>query len=67
LTRTIQLSPWHQRIHRVGERVMFVSAVLIALLGFSSLSILPLLILLALLMLAPVGFAFRVWIEMLDA
>lgn len=67
LTRTIHLSPQQQRTHRVGGRAMLVSAVLIALLGFSNLNIIPLLIVLVLLMLAPIFYAFRVWIEMLDA
>jgi hypothetical protein len=31
LTRTIQLSPEHQRAHRAGGRVMLVSTVLIVL------------------------------------
>ena len=65
LMRTIQLSAEHQRTHRVGRRVMLVSAVLILLLGFSELKIIPLLILLVLLMLAPIFYAFRVWIAML--
>ena len=66
LTRKIQLSREHQRTHRAGGRVMLVSAVLIALLGFSRLDIIPLLILLVLLMLAPIFAAFRVWLEILD-
>jgi hypothetical protein len=42
---------------------MLVSAVLIVPLGFFNLSIIPLLILLLLLMLAPIFYAFRVWVE----
>jgi low temperature requirement protein LtrA len=67
LMHTIQLSTEHQRTHRVGGRVMLVSAVLIVLLGFSELKIIPLLILLVLLMLAPISYAFRVWIDLLVA
>ena len=66
LMRTIQLSPAHRRTHRAGGRVMLVSAVLILLLGFSGLSIIPLLVFLVLLMLAPVFSAFRVWLASLD-
>jgi hypothetical protein len=64
LTRTIQLSASHQRTHLVGRRVMLASTILIGLLGFSESNIIPLLILLVLLMLAPIFYAFRVWIEM---
>lgn len=56
LMRTLKLSPERQRTRRVGGRVMLVSAVLIVLLGFSSLKIVSLLILLVLLLLAPVFF-----------
>jgi low temperature requirement protein LtrA len=65
LTRTLQLSPEHQRTHRAGGRVMFVSAVLILLSGVFTLKIISLLVLLVALMLAPVFSALRVWIEML--
>jgi low temperature requirement protein LtrA len=66
LTTTIQLNQIHQRTHRVGRRAMLVSAVLILLLGFTSLETIPLLIAAVLLLLAPISFAFRVWLEMLD-
>jgi low temperature requirement protein LtrA len=66
LMRTIQLSPEYQRTHQAGRRMMLVSAVLILLLGFLNLHIIPLLIFLAWLMLAPIFTAFRVWIEMLE-
>ncbi len=66
LTRTIRLSNEHQRKHRAGGRVMLVAGALIALLGFSGLGIIPLLILLVSLMLAPILAAFRVWLGMLD-
>ncbi len=45
---------------------MLVAGALIALLGFSGLGIIPLLILLVSLMLAPILAAFRVWLGMLD-
>ncbi len=66
LTRTIQLAREDQPVARKGRRSMLVSAALITLLGFSSLEIIPLLVSLVLLMLAPVFFAFQVWIERLD-
>ena len=59
LTRTIQLLPEHIRTHRVGGGVMLISAVLTLLLGFTGLETIPLL-------LAPVLFAFRVWIGVLE-
>jgi low temperature requirement protein LtrA len=66
LTITIQLNQIHQRTHRVGRRVMLISAILILLLGFTSLETIPLLITVVLLLLAPIFFAFRVWLEILD-
>ena len=66
LTRTIQLTEVEQNTHRVGARVMITSALLIMLLGFTSLETIPLLIVVLLLLLAPVIFAFRVWVGMLD-
>lgn len=54
LTRTIQLNPVQQQTHRVGRRVMFILAVLILLLGFSSLETIPLLIMVVLLLLVPI-------------
>ena len=66
LTRTIRLLPEHIRTHQVGGGVMLVSGVLTVLLGFTSLESIPLLIVVVLLLLAPVLFAFRVWIGMLE-
>jgi len=60
LMRTTQLEPQHVRIHKVGERVMFISAALVALLGFVNLETIPLLIAIVILLLMPVFFAFRV-------
>jgi low temperature requirement protein LtrA len=64
LLTTVQLSPERQWTRRMGGRVMLVSAVVIALLGFANLKTIPLQIILVLLMLAPVFSAFRVWVEM---
>lgn len=66
LTRTIQLDRVQQSTLRVGRRVIFISAVLILLLGFASLETIPLLIVVVLLLLAPIFFTFRSWIEMID-
>jgi len=67
LMRTIQISAEHERIHRMGRRVTRISAIIVFLLGFSSLSTIPLLIVLILLMLAPVFYGFKIWLEMLGA
>ena len=66
LTRTVQLNQIQQSTHQVGRRVMLVSALLILLLGFTGLETFPLLIMVILLLLAPIFFAFRVWVELLD-
>jgi low temperature requirement protein LtrA len=66
LTRTIQLDLIQQQTLRVGGWVTLISAILIALLGYSDLEILPLLVILVLLMLAPIFTAFRTWLAMLD-
>jgi hypothetical protein len=66
LTRTIQLTDVEKNTHRIGARVMLLSAFLIFLFGFTSLEAIPLLIVVLLLMFTPVFFAFKVWIGMLD-
>jgi hypothetical protein len=66
LTRTIQLDQVQHAVIRAGRRVMLVSAGLILLLGFTGLETIPLLIAVAVLLLAPIFFAFRVWLELLD-
>ena len=65
LTRTMQISPEHQRIHQIGRRGLFVSAVLILLLGLLQLSTIPLLISIRFFLLLPVFFGVRVWVEAL--
>jgi len=67
LTRTTQIPPEHQRIHDIGRRGLFISAVLVMLLGFISLETIPLLIAIAVLLLMPVFFGIRVWVETLGA
>jgi hypothetical protein len=67
LMRTIQISAEHERIYRMGRRVTLISAIIVFLLGFSSLSTIPLLIVLILLMLAPVFYGFKIWLELLGA
>ncbi len=57
LTLTIQLNQFQQQTHRVGRRVMLISAPLILLLGFLNLNTIPLLMMVILLLLAPIFFA----------
>ena len=65
LTRTTQILPEHQRVHQIGRRWLLISAILIMLLGFISLKTIPLLIAIAVLLLMPVFFGIRVWVETL--
>jgi low temperature requirement protein LtrA len=65
LTRTTQILPEHQRVHEVGRQGLLVSAVLILLLGLIQLDIIPLLSAIAVLLLLPVFFGVRVWVETL--
>lgn len=66
LTRTTQILPEHQRIHDIGRRGLFISAVLVMVLGLIPLDTIPLLIAIAALLLMPVFFGIRVWVETLD-
>jgi low temperature requirement protein LtrA len=63
LTRTTQILPEHQRVHDIGKRGLFVSAILILLLGFIPLETIPLLSVIVLLLLMPIFFGVRVWVE----
>ena len=67
LTRTIKVTPEQREVRHVAGRVVFLSSFLVLLLGLSSLSAVPLLALVNLLMLAPVFFGFKVWLGQLDA
>jgi len=63
LTRTTQIQPEHQRIHVIGRRGLLISAILIIALGFIQFGTIPLLSIIVLLLLLPVYFGLRVWVE----
>jgi len=63
LTRTTQILPEHQPVHNIGRRGLFISAILVFLLGFIPLDIIPLLSVIVLLLLMPIFFGLRVWVE----
>jgi low temperature requirement protein LtrA len=63
LTRTTQILPEHQRIQDIGRRGLFISALLIMLLGIFPLGTIPLLSVIVLLLLTPIYFGLRVWVE----
>jgi low temperature requirement protein LtrA len=67
LMRTIQIPSEHYGLYRTGGIVTFISGLVILLLGFSGLGAIPVLILLNLLMLAPIFYGLKVWIQMLGA
>lgn len=63
LTRTTQIMPEHQRVHDTGRRGLFISAILIIILGIIPLETIPLLSIIVLLLLLPVFFGIRVWVD----
>jgi low temperature requirement protein LtrA len=63
LMRTVGGSEALQRIRRIGSWVTLVSAILVIPFSFSGLSIIPLLVILVLLVLAPVAAGFWAWIR----
>jgi len=63
LTRTTQIIPEHQRVHHTGRRGLFISAILVFLLGFIPLNTIPLLSGTVLLLLMPIFFGLWVWVE----
>jgi low temperature requirement protein LtrA len=63
LTRSTQILPEHQRVHDIGRRGLFISAILIVALGFIPFDTIPLLSIIVLLLLLPVFFGIRVWVE----
>ena len=67
LMRIIHVPHEHHQIWQTGSRVTFAVAIIVALLGFSSLETIPLLAILVLLMLAPVFSGFKMWIKRLSA
>lgn len=67
LMRSIQIPQEHQRLYRTGGIVTLVSGLIILLLGLTSIPTVPLLIVLVLLLLAPIFYGLKVWIDMLGA
>ncbi len=65
LMHTIQYSSEYRRLYKTGGWSALISAILIALLGLTHLEIIPLLIIVIVLLLAPIFYSFRVWVEML--
>jgi low temperature requirement protein LtrA len=65
LMRTIQIPAEYYRVYRTGGIVTLISGLVILLLGFSGMSAIPLLIVLSLLMLTPIFYGLKVWIQML--
>jgi low temperature requirement protein LtrA len=63
LTRTTQILPEHQLVHDIGRRGLFLSAILVMLLGFIPLDTIPFLSLIVLPLLLPIFFGLRVWVE----
>jgi len=63
LTRTTQIIPDHQPVHNTGRRGLFISAILVFLLGLIPLEAIPLLSVIGLLLLMPIFFGIRVWVE----
>ena len=66
LMHTIQYSSENRRLYNAGGWSALISAILIVLLGLTHLEIIPLLIIVIVLLLAPVFYSFRVWVEMLE-
>jgi len=66
LIHTIRLDPIQKQALRVAGWVMLASGIVIALLGFSAFEILPLLLILVILMLAPIFAGIRAWLYLLD-
>lgn len=63
LSRSIQILPEHQAVHTVARRALIVSALLVVTLGFLELAIIPFLGIVVILLLSPVFFALRFWVE----
>lgn len=66
LTQTTQILPEHQRVHVVGRRGLFISALLIVVLGFIPLGTIPFLSVIVLVLLTPIYFGLRVWLESVE-
>lgn len=65
LMGTIRIPAEHRPLYRRGRRTALAAALLIALLGFTNLSTIPLLLVVIVLLLAPIFYTFLVWVEML--
>lgn len=65
--QTIQLPQEYYQLYRRGGMVTVASAWLILVLGILDLTIIPLMIALVLLMLVPVVYGVKVWIQLLGA
>ena len=63
LARTSQVSEDKQPIHRLASRALFLSRFAILLLGFTNLGTIPLLLVPNLLLLAPVFYGFKIWVD----
>lgn len=60
--------PENQRIlYRTGARVTFIAGILVVLSGLTSISTIPLLLILIVLLLAPIFYGILVWIKVFDA
>lgn len=67
LMQTIQVMPELRSSYRRGGILTIISAALILLLGFLNLPTIPLLLVLVILMLTPIFYGIKVWIEVFDA
>ena len=65
LMRIIQVPPEHRGLYRIGGIITLISGIVIAFMGLSGLSTIPLLIVLNLLMLTPIFYGIKVWIKMI--
>jgi low temperature requirement protein LtrA len=67
LTRTIEVPEENRAVHRSAGWILFLSSFAILLLGFTNFGTIPLLVALNLLLLAPVFYAFKTWINTFGA
>ena len=67
LVRTIQFAPELQLMYRRAGRVLFLASLITLLLGLTNLGTIPLLLLLILLLLAPVFYGVKTWVEVVGA
>ena len=67
ILKNLNLPESLRRVYRTGAHVTFIAGILILLAGLTSMSTIPLLIVIILLMLAPVLYGILVWIKVFDA